>query len=99
MKKGPLILSCVILAAILLETTGCLAVATAPIRIARREKAEAAFDRLAEMTPEQIAGFLDRRMTAALALTDEQRPTVGVINLDHARKLRAIAASDDGVRA
>jgi hypothetical protein len=88
-----------VLAGVMLATSGCLAVATAPIRMARREKAEAAFDKIADLTPEQIAGFLDNRMAAQLALTDEQRPRVGVINLAHARKLRAIAASDDGVRA
>lgn len=83
----------------LLGTPGCLAVATAPIRMERRERAEAAFDRIAERTPEQIAAFLDRRMGDALMLSDEQKPKVAAANLDHARKLRTIAASDDGVRA
>jgi protein CpxP len=89
----------VMLAGMTLAISGCLAVATAPIRVARREKAEAAFDRLAELTPEQIAGFLNNRMAASLALTDNQRPRIEGINLEHARKLRVIAGSDDGVRA
>ena len=88
-----------VLAGAMLVGPGCLMLVTAPIRIAHREQAEAAFDRLAALTPEQIAGFLDRRMTAQLALADEQQPHVAEINLAHARKLRAIAASDDGVRA
>ena len=87
------------LAGVMLATSGCIAVATAPIRIARREKAEAAFDRMAELTPEQIAGFLNNRLAARLALTEEQQTRVARINLEHAGKLRAIAASDDGVRA
>ncbi len=89
----------VALTGVVLVDAGCLAVVTAPIRIARREKAEEAFDRIADLTPEQIAGFLDNRMAAQLALTDEQKPRVSELNLAHARKLRTIAASDDGVRA
>ena len=88
-----------VLVGVMLGGPGCLMVLTAPMRIAHREQAEAAFDRLAALTPEQIAGFLDRRMEDQLTLTDAQRPRVAEINLAHARKLHAIAASDDGVRA
>ena len=87
-----------VLMGVLLAGSGCLMVLTAPIRMERREQAAAAFDRLAELTPEQIAGFLDQRMAASLTLTDAQRPRVAEINLAHARKLHGIAASDDGVR-
>ena len=59
-----------VLIGVLLAGPGCLMIATAPIRMARREKAEEAFDRIAALTPEQIAGFFDNRMAASLALTD-----------------------------
>ncbi|HEX7630849.1 MAG TPA: hypothetical protein VF388_01845 [Lacunisphaera sp.] len=85
--------------AVLLLSSGCIAIATAPIRMAQREKAEQAFDRIADRTPEQIAAFLDQRLAEKLALTDEQKPKVAALDLDYARKLRATAASDDGVRA
>ena len=88
-----------VLVGVLLTSPGCLMIATAPIRIARREQAQAAFDRLADRTPEQIAAFLDERMAAKLSFTGDQAPRVSALNLEHARKLRAIAASDDGVRA
>lgn len=87
-----------LLAGVMLTTPGCLMVATAPLRMERREKAEAAFARLAEVPPEKIAGFLDSRMDAQLTLTDEQRPRVSTLNLDHARHLHAIATSADSVR-
>lgn len=79
--------------------SGCLMAATAPIRIERRERAEAAFKRLAELEPGQIASFLDQRMATELALTDAQRPRVATINLNHARLLHDIANSSDSVRA
>ena len=88
-----------VLAGLMLTSSGCLMAATAPIRMERREKAEAAFARLAELTPEQIAGFLDNRMAAQLTLTNEQRPRISTLNLEHARRLHAIVASDDSVRA
>ncbi len=88
-----------LLAGVLLASPGCLMVATAPIRMARRAQAQAGFDRLADLTPDTIAGFLDDRMAAKLALTGDQQPRVSAINLEHARRLRSIAASDDGVRA
>ena len=88
-----------IMAAAVLASSGCLAIATAPIRIAQREKAEKAFDRIADRTPEQIAAFLDQRLADSLALTAEQKPQVAALDLDYARRLRATAASDDGVRA
>lgn len=89
----------VVLVATMLSGSGCLMAATAPIRIKRREKAEAAFARLAELKPEQIAGFLDQRMSDRLTLTDEQRPRVSALNLEHALRLHAIMSSDDSVRA
>jgi len=87
------------LAGLMLTSSGCLMAATTPIRMERREKAEAAFTRLAKLTPEQIAGFLDTRMAAQLTLTNEQRPRISTLNLEHARQLHAIVASDDSVRA
>jgi hypothetical protein len=74
-------------------------VATAPIRMERREQAEAAFSRLAAISPEKIAGFLDQRLAAQLALTDAQRFRISAINREHADQLHTIAASDDSVRA
>ena len=87
------------LATLMLTSSGCLMAATAPIRMERREKAEAAFTRLAELTPDQIAGFLDTRMAAQLTLTNEQRPRISTLNLEHARRLHAIVTSDDSVRS
>ena len=87
------------LAGLMLTSSGCLMAATTPIRMERREKAEAAFARLAELKPEQIAGFLDNRMATQLTLTSEQRPRISALNLEHARRLRAIVSSDDSVRA
>ncbi|MBS0632224.1 MAG: hypothetical protein JSS11_09945 [Verrucomicrobia bacterium] len=99
MKRWPTFAACLLLLGTLLTHSGCLRIATAPIRAARAEKAEQAFDRLADRTPEQIAAWLDQRMTTELGLTAEQQPKVSAINLAHARQLRAIAASDDGIRA
>lgn len=99
MKRWPPLLTGLVLGAALLTGAGCLRIATAPIRAARAEKAEQAFDRLADRPPEQIAAWLDQRMTTELALTAEQQPKVSAVNLAHARQLHAIAASDDGVRA
>jgi len=81
-----------------LFSNGCVRIATAPLRAERREKAEAAFDRLAQLPPDTIAAGLTRRMTDALALTPSQQPQVEAINLKYARQLHALAAGPESVR-
>ena len=83
---------------LLLTGTGCLRVATAPMRAAREEKAEAAFTKLAARSPEQLAGFMNDRMAQSLALTPDQKPAIEAINLNYARQMHATAASPDSVR-
>ncbi len=83
---------------LILVESGCMRVATAPARAERREQAESAFGRLAELSPDQIARFLDQRMAAQLTLNDNQQIRVDAINLDHAHELHAIATSTDSIR-
>jgi len=89
----------VILGGGVLASAGTGDAATAPLRVERREQAEAAFKRLAALNPDQIATFLDHRMVAQLDLSDVERPRVAAINLDYAHRLREIAASPGSVRA
>jgi hypothetical protein len=83
----------------MLAGSACRMAATTPMRAEQREKVETAFDRLATLTPEQIAEFLDHRMFAKLALADEQEPRVSAINREHAIQLHSIAASNESIRA
>ena len=77
---------------------GCVRIATAPLRAERDKRAEAAFERLARVSPEKMAAWLNQRMTAKLELTPDQQPKVGDINLKYARQLHALALSTDSVR-
>lgn len=81
-----------------LFSSGCVRIATAPLRAERREKAEAAIDRLAQLPPETIAAGLTRRMTDALALTPSQQLQVEAINLKYARQLHDLATGPESVR-
>ena len=99
MKRHAEFWATAVLTGAILLGTGCRLAVTAPIRAEQRDKAETGFDRLATLTPEEIAEFLDHRIEGKLELTDEQRPRVSAINLAHAFQLRAIAASNDSVRA
>ena len=68
-----------------------------PARAERRDKAEAAFDRLAQVPPERLAAGLNRRMTEVLQLSPEQQASVEAINLKYARQLHDLAASDESL--
>ncbi len=74
-------------------------VITAPARMERREKAENAFARLAEVPTERLAAFLDARLGEKLSVNAEQAPRLAAANLAHAKRLHELAAADDGVRA
>src|SRR5262245_56066739 len=82
-----------------LLASGCVRIATAPLRAEREEKAAAAFARLAQASPETIAAWLDQRMTSQLGLTPEQQPKIGAINLKYARQLHALAVAPDSARS
>ena len=99
MKRSATLLGRVALLGATLAGAGCLWVVTAPIRMERAEKAEAAFDRLAALKPGQIAAFLDTRMADKLERTPDQQPRVAALNLEYARQLQATAASVETVRS
>jgi len=67
--------------------TGCMT--------ARPQKTQTAFDRLATRTPDQIADFLNNRLSTKLGLTSAQLPRVYAIDLDYAMKIQAAAASTE----
>ena len=98
MKRYGIFWAMVMLAAAMLAGSGCQMAATTPMGAEQREKAATPFDRLATLTPEQIAEFIDHRMFAKLALTDEQEPRVSAIDLEHAIQLQSIAASNEKER-
>jgi hypothetical protein len=87
-------LICTLLSMTLLSCAGCLHV----VREARKEKADAAFAKLAALPPERVAGFMTDSMTEKLALTPAQQPAVAAINLKYARQMQITAASPDNVR-
>jgi hypothetical protein len=89
MKKAALFFTLTALICFTLSGSGCM---VAP----RRHKAETAFDRLAARTPEQIADFLNHRLSTKLGLTAAQLPRVYAIDLDYAMKIQAAAASNEG---
>lgn len=89
MKKNALFFTLTVLIGFILSGSGCM-------MAARRQKAETAFDRLAARSPDQIAAFLDNRLSAKLDLTSAQLPRVYAIDLDYAIKIQAAAASNEG---
>ena len=89
MKKNALFFTLALLIGCMFSESGCM-------MAVRRQKAETAFDRLAARSPDQIAGFLDNRLSAKLDLTSAQLPRVYAIDLDYAIKIQAAAASNEG---
>ncbi len=87
MKNAALFFTLTALISFMASGTGCMT--------ARRQKAQTAFDRLAARAPEQIAGFLDIRLSAKLGLTAAQLPRVYAIDLDFAIKIQTAAASNE----
>lgn len=85
-------------AAALLAESGCVRLATAPLRAQQEQKAEAAFRRLAALRPGAIAQFFDDRLDLALQLTPGERLRVHAIDLRYAGLLHDAAASPDSVR-
>ncbi|HEY4247955.1 MAG TPA: hypothetical protein VGM64_13965 [Lacunisphaera sp.] len=88
MKSAALFFTLTVLISFMSCGTGCMS--------ARRQKTETAFDRLAARSPDQIAGFLDNRLSAKLGLTADQLPRVYAVDLDYAIKIQAAAASNEG---
>ena len=79
--------------------SGCLRLATLPLREQREVQAGAALARLASLDPGRIARFIDRRLEAELGLSAAQTPRVEALDLRFARQLHDTAASEQGVRA
>ncbi len=84
--------------ALLASSSGCLRVATAPIRAEARERGENMMSRLAAVPPEQVASFQTQSMTTHLQLSPAQRDTIAAINLKYAGQTHAIAAGADSLR-
>ncbi|MEO6992869.1 MAG: hypothetical protein ABI273_04505 [Lacunisphaera sp.] len=87
MKKTALFFTLTALISFMGCETGCMT--------AQRKKPETAMERLAARSPDQIEGFLDKRLSATLDLTSDQLPRVYAIDLDYAMKIQAAAASHE----
>lgn len=87
MKKAALFFTLSALISFLGCGTGCMT--------ARRKKPETAMQRLAARSSDQIAGFLNNRLSAKLDLTSAQLPRVYAVDLDYAMKIQAAAASNE----